>query len=128
FGYTPASPAFILFFLAVAMSKLFTKSLKEALDTPVFKLYFLPIDVSVRFDIQAKIEGVVIAFAGLLAGCLQLLIETLQIFDLIHYSFFMMPIVVGWVLIINQMHGKYKDTLQQTLSNTKEITKEYKNR
>ena len=128
FGYTPTSPAFLLFFLAVAMSKLFTKSLKEALDTPVFKLYFLPIDISVRFDIQAKIEGVVIAFAGLLAGCLQMLIETLQMFELVHYSFFMVPIVVGWVLIINQMHGKYKDTLQQTLSNTKKITKEYKNR
>ena len=128
FGYMPASPAFIFFFLVIAMSKLFTKSLKEALDNPVFKLYFLPINVSERFDIQAKIEGVVIALAGLLAGSLQVLIEVLHIFDLIHYSFFMVPLVVAWVFIIYKMHGKYKDTLQKTLSTTKEITKEYKNR
>ncbi len=128
FGYTLSSPAFILFFLAIAMSKLFTKSLKEALDTPVFKLYFLPIDVSIRFDIQAKIEGVVIALAGLIAGCLQMLIEATQAFELVHYSIFMLPIVVGWVVIVNKMHGKYRDTLQRTLSTTKEITHEYKHR
>ncbi len=119
FGYTNISPAFVFFFLIIALSKLFTKSLKDALDTPVFKLCFLPLSATIRFDIQAKIEGVVLAFAGLLAGSLQVIINLTAVFELIHYSFFLLPITIAWMVIAQKLHVKYKEAIQNTLSNTK---------
>ncbi|MEQ9118500.1 hypothetical protein [Fulvivirga sp.] len=121
FGYNSASgEAIIFFFIIIAMSKLFISSLKDALDGPAFKLYFLPIDSTVRFDVQTKIEGVVTAFAGLIAGGLIILINNVDVFTLIHISIFTLPVVVLWFYITRKMHNNYKSTLQSTLIKNKE--------
>ncbi|MGK7389456.1 MAG: Npt1/Npt2 family nucleotide transporter [Candidatus Cyclobacteriaceae bacterium M2_1C_046] len=130
FGYTTASGAMIFFFMAIAMSKLFVSSLKDALDGPAFKLYFLPIDKRIRFDVQTKIEGVVTALASLIAGGLIILINNVRIFELIHVTIFTLPLIVLWYFITKKMHHGYRDTLQSTLVNNKnensvDTTREY---
>jgi len=42
-GFTDQAENFVWFFLAIAASKLFIDALKDALDGPTFKLYFLPL-------------------------------------------------------------------------------------
>lgn len=120
FGYNASGEAIIFFFIIIAMSKLFISSLKDALDGPAFKLYFLPIDSAIRFDVQTKIEGVVTAFAGLVAGGLIILINNVDIFSLIHISIFTLPVVVLWFYVTRKMHNNYKSTLQSTLIKNKE--------
>ena len=130
FGYTAASNTLIFFFMAIAMGKLFVSSLRDALDGPSFKLYFLPIDKAIRFDVQTKIEGVVTALAGLIAGGLIILINRVEVFELIHITIFTLPLLALWYFITQKMHNGYKDTLQSTLINNKneaggETTREY---
>ncbi|HNP19041.1 MAG TPA: hypothetical protein PKL31_11440 [Fulvivirga sp.] len=130
FGYTAGSETIIFFFIIIAMSKLFISSLKDALDGPAFKLYFLPIDSTIRFDVQTKIEGVVTALAGLIAGGLIILINKVQVFSLIHITIFTLPVLALWYYITRKMHNNYKHTLQDTLVKNKEksentIEKEY---
>ena len=61
-GFAPGPEVnLIWFFLAIAASKLFIDSLKDALDGPSFKLYFLPINPKIKFDVSTKIEGFVTA-------------------------------------------------------------------
>ena len=91
FGYTNNDETIIYFFIMISMSKLFIASLKDALDGPAFKLYFLPIDAATKFDVQTKIEGVITAFAGLVAGGLIILINNFHLFSLIHVSIFTLP-------------------------------------
>ncbi|HYG40050.1 MAG TPA: cyclic nucleotide-binding domain-containing protein [Cytophagales bacterium] len=110
---------FILFFLSVSLSKLFNTALRDAIDTPTFKLYFLPFDSAIRMDVQTKIEGVVKLFAGLLAGLILISIEATSIFSVTHISVFLITIIGVWILVANKLHKKYKDTLQQTLANFK---------
>ncbi|UII30537.1 hypothetical protein LVD17_19790 [Fulvivirga ulvae] len=119
FGYSGLSETFVIFFVIISMSKLFIASLKDALDGPAFKLYFLPIDGSVRFDVQTKIEGVITAFAGLIAGGLIILINNVRVFSLIHITVFTLPILAVWYFITRKMHHNYKDTLQSTLIKNK---------
>lgn len=121
FGYTAASGTLIFFFMAIAMSKLFISSLKDALDGPSFKLYFLPVDKRIRFDVQTKIEGVVTALASLIAGGLIILINNVKVFELIHITIFTLPLLALWYFITQKMHTGYKDTLQSTLVNNKNI-------
>ncbi len=115
-----AGEAIIFFFIIIAMSKLFISSLKDALDGPAFKLYFLPVDSSIRFDVQTKIEGVITAFAGLIAGALIILINNVQVFTLIHISIFTLPVILLWYFVTQKMHNNYRSTLQTTLIKNKE--------
>lgn len=121
-GYTPsqAEGTFIFFFLAIALSKLFVASLRNALDEPAFKLYFLPIESEHRLDIQTKIEGVINAFAGLIAGGFILLIGNIGIFNLLLITIATLPLLGFWYFLTNRLHNGYKNTLQDTLKRNKE--------
>lgn len=120
FGYTPDNPSFIFFFVIIAVSKLFVSSLKDALDEPAFKLYFLPLEEESRFDVQTKIQGVINAFAGLIAGAVILILNTIEIFNLLTISIAVLPVLLIWYFITQKMHAGYKRTLEHTLKKNKE--------
>jgi ATP:ADP antiporter, AAA family len=130
FGYSPANNYFVIFFMMIAVSKLFIRSLKESLDNPTFKLYLLPIESKIRIDVQTKIEGIVTAIASIIAGGFIILITQFEIFNLIYITIFTLPIIALWFVVVNKMHQSYRGTLQDTLSKNKEaaevaITREY---
>jgi MFS family permease len=122
----PGSEFFALFFVAIATSKLFISSLRDALDNQTFKLYLLPIESSIRIDVQTKIEGLITAFASLLAGGLIILINRVEAFGFTYIIIFTLPIVVAWYFIANRMHSNYRRTLHKALLRNKEnLTAEF---
>ncbi|HEX8039468.1 MAG TPA: HEAT repeat domain-containing protein, partial [Chryseosolibacter sp.] len=130
FGYSPANTFFVIFFMSILVSKLFMRSLKESLDNPTFKLYLLPIESKIRIDVQTKIEGIVTAFASIVAGGIILLITQFAVFNLIYFTLFAIPIMAAWYFVVNRMHASYRHTLQNTLIKNKEtaevkVVKEY---
>lgn len=120
FEYEIKSEEFILFFVLTAVGKLFTASLKDALENPAFKLFFLPIDIKIRFDIQTRIEGVVNELAVLVAGAMQIGLGLLVFFQLIHYSYFILLLAAGIVYLASKLFEEYKTTLKGTLEKQKE--------
>ncbi len=120
FGYQGESENVVFFFIAVAMSKLFVNSLRDSLDTPVFKFYYVPIDKSIKLDAQTKLEGIVTAFATMVAGGLIVAINTFEIFNLLSVTLFTLPLLGAWYLITNRMYQGYRDTLQASLQRNKE--------
>lgn len=119
FGYSFADSSFVIFFVMIAMSKVFVMSMKEALDEPSFRLYLLPIETNVKIDVQTKIEGIVTAFATLLAGGILVLINTVELFDLIYITLFAIPIIAGWYFVASRLYGGYRTTLETTLIKNK---------
>ena len=117
-GFAPGED-FIYFFLIIAMSKLFIDSIKDALDGPTFKLYFLPVSSDVKFDVQTKVEGVITNFGLVFAGAMIILINNLQL-ELIFITIALVPVILGWYLITTRMHDRYKDSLQDSLTSNKE--------
>lgn len=115
FTYQIRTDEYILYFLFTASAKLFTDSLKDALENPAFKLFFLPIDIQKRFDIQTRIEGVVNQFAYLSAGAMQLGLGLLAFFELIHYSYFILAMAGMVVWLAARLFVQYKSTLKKTL-------------
>ena len=120
YGYEIKTEEFLLFFMFTVSAKAFTASLKDALENPAFKLFFLPIDVKIRFDIQTRIEGVVNQFATLVAGAAQIGLGLLAFFKLIHFSYFIiaMAAVIFW--LASKLFNQYKITLKKTLEKQKE--------
>ncbi len=115
FGYDTKTPEFLYFFLFTALGKLFTASLKDALENPAFKLFFLPLDRKIRFDVQTRIEGVINEFATLLAGAMQIGLGLLVFFKLIHYTYFIIALGAVVIWLANKLFAQYKITLKNTL-------------
>jgi len=120
FGYEGASESVLFFFIAIAMSKLFVNSLRDALDTPIFKFYYVPIEKSIKLDAQTKLEGIVTATASMVAGGLIVLINSFNIFNLLSVTLFTIPILGLWYMITSRMYQGYRDTLQTSLQRNKE--------
>ncbi|MDN5217155.1 cyclic nucleotide-binding domain-containing protein [Fulvivirgaceae bacterium BMA12] len=123
FGYTQgAESTFIYFFLCISLSKLFATSVRDALENPAFKLFFLSLDLKVRFDIQAKVEGVINQFGNIVAGAL-LVVLGLSYFtyiELIHYSFLLVFILIGMIYIVHKLYNQYRNSLKHKLKAQKD--------
>ena len=119
FGYETKTDDFILFFVLTGTGKLFTAALKDALENPAFKLFFLPLDIKIRFDVQTRIEGVVNEIAVFAAGAAQLALGLLVFFKLIHYSYFIVALAAMVVYLSSKLFEEYKKTLKSTLEKQK---------
>ena len=126
FGFdisTGEKSSIVFFFIAVAMSKLFINSLRDALDSPTFKFYYVPIDKSINIDVQTKIEGFVTALASAVAGGLIVLVNQFEIFNVLSITLFTLPVLVAWYFVTNRMYQGYRDTLQDSLVKNKSAVK-----
>ncbi len=128
-GYNPDDPGqtkntVVYFFIAIAMSKLFINSLRDALDTPIFKLYYVPLDKTTKIDVQTKIEGFVFALASTVAGGAIVFINSFpDTFDLLSITAFTIAIIVVWYFVAKRMYTGYKHTLQDSLMKNKDAVK-----
>ncbi len=123
FGYTQGADGhFIYFFLCISLSKLFATSVRDALENPAFKLFFLSLDFKIRFDIQAKVEGVVNQFGNIIAGLILVILgfSYFTYIELIHYSFLLIFILIGMVYVIYKLYNQYRFSLRQKLSSHKQ--------
>ena len=111
-GYTEESGYFFWFFLFIALSKLFTAFLRDALENPAFKLYFMTLQNKKRFDIQTKVEGVVVEFAKTITGGVLLILASLTFFDLIHYSYIVLFVIAVWIFVTGKLYAEYRNRIR----------------
>ncbi len=116
FGFTDDNGnSFIWFFLFVALSRLFNFSLRDSLENPTFKLYFMPLDNRVRFDIQTKVEGVVNETSRFIGGVLIIGLSYLSFIKIIHYSYALVFLIAGYIYIIGKLYIEYKNNIKLKL-------------
>jgi len=115
YGFEVSSPTFFWFFLFIALSKLFYTFLREAMENPAFKLYFMPLENRIRFDIQVKVEGLFSEIAKLIAGSVILLLGLLTFFELIHYSFILILIAIAWLYVTGKLYNEYRNRIKLKL-------------
>lgn len=114
FGYQPGT-AFGLFFLFISLGKLFVSFLRDAMENPAFKLYFMPLDFKERFDIQSKLEGVVNELAKVVAGGVLLGLGLLTFFEVIHYYYFVIVIIGLWIYMVGFLYNEYRVKIKEKL-------------
>ncbi len=119
FGFDVFNSNFIWFFLFISISALFTRTLREATENPVFKLFFMPLDNRIRFDVQAKVEGMVNEFARAMGGAIIFLLGYLPFIELIHYSWILLLIIGGWIFLAVKIYNLYKVNIRLKLEHQK---------
>jgi ATP:ADP antiporter, AAA family len=113
-----APNGFIYFFLFVAMGRLFNWTLRESLETPVFKLFFIPLDGRLRFNIQSKVEGIVNESARFVAGLLIFSLAFLPFFEVIHISIFLALLTGAYFIVVNKLYHGYRSKIRLKLEST----------
>ena len=119
FGYTIESSGFQMFFLFIAISKLFAQSLRMAIEVPSFKLLYQPLDSNIKYDVQAKIDGTINEFSALLGGLVLMGLSLISYVTLIDYSYVLAIIIGAYIYVAFKLYQRYRDTLHETLNSFK---------
>lgn len=115
-GYTPESASgFMIFFLILALSRLFSKSLKDSIESPSFKVIYQTIDEKVRYNVQSGLDGTVNEIAALTSGLLLAGLGLLSFIRLIHFSFVLLVIIVLWIFVSFMLYNEYRKSIRMAL-------------
>lgn len=119
-GYDPSlSPTtFIFFFLTVALMRLFNVMIRDSLENPVFKLLFIPLDNRYRFNIQAKLEGVVNESGRFLAGLVIFGFALVPIFKTYWITLLIFLLGAAYILVIRNLYNGYKNKIRSKLESS----------
>jgi ATP/ADP translocase len=114
-GFTPAANGFILFFMLLALSRLFSKSLKDSIESPSFKVIYQTIDEKIRFEVQSGMDGTVNEIAALSSGLILAGLGILSFIKLIHFSVVLLFIALLWVLVAIKLYSGYRNSIRKAL-------------
>jgi len=120
FGYTIESASFTFFFLLISLSKLFQKVLKDSIESPSLKMIYQSLDPSIRYEVQARVDGTVNEMAALFSGILLTVFSLLSFFTMIHYLYILLIIIILWAFVTVYLYKGYRKTLHLTLMKTVE--------
>lgn len=110
---TVESSGFMLYFILVALARLFSNALKAGLEVPAFKLLYHSLDKDIKYDAQARIDGVVNEISAVCSGLI--LTGLALIFkDSIYFVYVLAGILGLWIWVTFYLYKHYRDSLAQT--------------
>jgi len=115
YGYTIESASFAFFFLLIVLSKLFAKSLKDSIEVPASKILYQSLDSSIRYNVQARIDGTVNELAAFSSGLLLAGLGMIAFVEIIHFSWFLLLMLLIWVIVGYRLYAAYKLSLESSL-------------
>jgi len=121
-GYQPESGGFMIFFLILAVGRLFSKAMKDSLETPAFKVLYQTIAEKVRFSVQSAIDGTINEIAALTSGLILTGLGALAFVKLIHFSWVLSVLVAIWIYSALRLYREYRKSVRKSIE-TEEIKK-----
>ena len=112
---------FIYFFLFVALNRLFNWTLRDSLEAPVFKLFFIPLDNRLRFNIQSKVEGLMNESARFIAGIFIFAFAFIPFFEIIHICLLIVVLTGLYFIIVNKLYSGYRNKIRQRLETSSDV-------
>jgi len=115
-GFTPeAASGFIIFFLLLALSRLFSKSLKDSIESPSFKVIYQTINEKIRYEIQSGMDGTVNEIAALSSGLILAGMGVLSFIKLIHFSWVLFIFIILWGFVAIILYNEYRKSIRKAL-------------
>lgn len=106
---------FVFFFLFIALMRWFNWMVRDSLENPTLKLFFIPIDPRFRFGIQSKVEGVVNESGRFLAGAIIFGLSVFALFNVIWISALILIGGVAYFFIVNNLYNGYRSKIREKL-------------
>lgn len=118
FDKDSSKTGFIYFFLFISLSRLFNWTLRDSLENPVFKLFFIPLANNLRFSIQSKVEGLVNETGRFIAGLLIFAFAFIPFFKIIHIPVLLLALGAVYFVLINKIYNGYRQKIRAKLESS----------
>ncbi len=116
---TVAGIASSLFFLPVAMNKLFDLSGRKSIEEPSFKILYQPLDAETKMIVQTQAEGKAKQIGKMGAGVILLILSSFEFFDELISIYILCGIVVIWLIMSSKLYLEYRNTVKNALDTQK---------
>lgn len=114
-GYLPETAGFMIFFLILALARLFSKAMKDSIETPAFKVLYQTLGEKVRYNVQSAIDGTVNEIAALTSGLLLTGLGALTFVKLIHFSWVLAVVIALWIFTALKLYTEYRKSVQKSI-------------
>ncbi|MFN5170770.1 MAG: HEAT repeat domain-containing protein [Cyclobacteriaceae bacterium] len=115
FSVAGAGGSFAFFFVMVAVMRLFNGTLRESLESPIFKLLFVPIDARHRFNIQTKVEGSISETGRFMAGLMIFAFSLIPAFKIIWIPAIVAGVAVVYIFLTTRLYAGYRNKIREKL-------------
>lgn len=105
-----------LFFTFIVLARLFERSVRSAVYEPAFQLLYQPVPVEQRLIFQNQIEGIPKALGTVITGLSIVVFSAFPFFNLVHYSWFYLLVLILWVWVALKMYDSYRNTIRAKLN------------
>lgn len=122
-GNDATQSGYVFFFVSIALTRLFSWTLRDSLENPVFKLFFIPLDSRLRFSIQSKVEGTFNELARFLTGLVIFGLVLLPFFKIVYIMGLLLLLVGAYVVVVNRLYQGYRNKIHEKLESVN-ITQE----
>ncbi len=123
-GYSSGTSGFMIFFLILGISRLFSKAMKDSVETPAFKVLYQTLGEKVRYNVQSAIDGTVNEIAALSSGLLLSGLGALVFVKLIHFSWVLSIVIVLWILFAFRLYSDYRQSVRKSLESSDDINED----
>ncbi|MEA1886240.1 MAG: MFS transporter [Bacteroidota bacterium] len=117
-GFMPGASGFMMFFLILALSRLFSRSLDISVEKPAFRILSRPLAPRIRDNVQFALNGSVNEIGVLTSGLILTGLGALTFVTLIHFSWVLIVIVVLWLIVALQLYKEYRHSVRKTLESS----------
>lgn len=115
FSVAGAGSSFAFFFVMVAVMRLFNGTLRDSLESPIYKLLFVPLDARQRFSIQTKVEGSISEAGRFLAGLLIFVFSLISAFKIIWIPAIVAVVALVYILLTSKLYAGYRNKIREKL-------------
>jgi ATP:ADP antiporter, AAA family len=136
-GFTMSSAGFIIFFSLLALNRIISKSMKDSIEVPSFKIIYQSLQNNIRKVIQNGISYSVNEVGVLLSGIILSIFGFLSFIRVLHFSFLLLFLVLVWMYLAIRLYKEFRKSVIKTIGNEDEsfikakclvIISTYKNR
>ncbi len=115
-GYTrETASGFMIFFILLALIRFLSKSMDDSIESRSFKVLYQTIDEKVRFGVQSIMDSAVKEAAAFLAGLILAGIGVLSFINLLHFSWILIIILIGWLFVAFRLYSEYRKSVKRGL-------------
>ncbi len=126
-GYTGPASGYIVFFIILACNRFISKSVKDSIEVPSFRVIYQSIQGNVKTEIQNGISYSVNEVGMLLSGTILSLFGLLSFIKLIHFSLLLLILLAVWMYLAFRLYKEYRNSITKTIERADEPITHYEN-
>ncbi|MBS0010435.1 MAG: hypothetical protein KFF49_03445, partial [Bacteroidales bacterium] len=123
-GAVQGSQGFFLFFVLLALTRLFSRALNMTIEKPSLKILYHSLTEKARYNIKHAFDGTVNETAVLLSGLLLTGLAALAFIKLVHFSLLLIIISISWTLVALRLYKRYRETIKESLEERRKDVKD----